>query len=183
MNELLNDRSQKISDTQIKKAEARKKIKSLSDGSKWNLVQRHLMEVQADCILRQAKDEKVMEFSEQYDLLKLKLELEYADQPEMKEAVFSYLPTPRGCSNWLKLNGWQDEVMAVLRKGHLFSSGNRVEVITSLCAKAKAGDVQAAKVWLTMSGDYSDKIEMGDAKFEKYKEYANILQVKNIDSD
>lgn len=182
MNALINDRGQKISETQSKKSEARKKIKAISEG-KWNIVQRLLQEIEADCILRQAKDNKMIEFKEKYDLLKLKIETEYADDPELKEVVLDYLPTPRGVLNWTKLNGWNDEITAVLRKEHLFRNETRAEVIMSLYKKAVSGDTQAAKVWLTMSGDYTDKVDVADSKFEKYKEYTQALQSGRPDND
>jgi len=150
---------------------------SLSSGGKWHLLQEYLIEIEADCKLKEGLGQRFPTLTELIQLLTKKIELEYTDDEETKKALINCVPASKNTiSYWHKMSGWNEAVIDKMKSFGLFTPEKRAEVIESLRKTASEGDVQAAKVWLTMSGDYTDKVDVSDAKFEKYKEYANALR-------
>jgi uncharacterized protein YggE len=75
------------------------------------------------------------------------------------------------------MDGWDEAVWSKLRSNAMFNHNNRYKVIDALLKKAiEDRDVSAAKIWLTLSGDYSDKMDINtDKRVETYREINSIL--------
>jgi hypothetical protein len=151
---------------------------SLSSGGKWNLLQEYMIEIEADCKLKEGLGQRFPTYVELLQLLKKKIEVEYSEDESTMKSLLNCVPLSKNTvSYWRKMSGWTEAVLDKMKSFGLFTPEKRAEVIESLRKKAsEGGDVQAAKVWLTMSGDYTDKVDVNDTKFEKYKEYANSLR-------
>jgi hypothetical protein len=81
----------------------------------------------------------------------------------------------------MKKDGWEEAVWKKVRGDQLFSPEKRAEVIEALRQRAidpKKGSDSAAKLWLTMSGDYSDKMEVNDKGLEAFREINSIIHRK-----
>ena len=178
----MSDLAEEVSQDSEKEAKKALKDKSriilasLSGKGKWHLLQEYLIEIQADGKIKEGLGQQFPTFQEQLVLLHKKIEVEHGDEPETRDLLLNYVTQKIPLQKWSKLPGWTDAVVDKMKSYGLFTPENRAAVIDAMKQKAvKDGDVQAAKVWLTMSGDYTDKIDVNDAKFEKYKEYANSL--------
>ena len=65
----------------------------------------------------------------------------------------------------------------------MFSAENRAQVIESLRQRAIDKSDVAAKIWLTLSGDYSEKMEVDNKTVETYRDINNILHRKSREED
>jgi len=179
MSDLVEKASSEESDKETKRAlkeKARITLLALSNKGKWHILQEFLIEIQADAKIKEGLGQRFPTWADQLALLHKKIEVEFSDDPENEKLLKNYVTHFTTIQKWTKLSGWNDAVIDKMKSYGLFTPENRAAVINAMKEKAvKDGDVQAAKVWLTMSGDYTDKIDVNDQKFEKYKEYANSL--------
>lgn len=159
-----------------KREEYKLALASHSNAGKWHILQEFLIEIQADGKLKEGLGQKYPTFEEQLYLLHKKVEVEFKDDPNTIAILNGGVTHKTSLQQWTKLAGWNDAVIDKMKSYGLFTPQKRAEVIEAVRSKAvKDGDTAAAKVWLTMSGDYSDKVQVDDQKFEKYKEYINSL--------
>ncbi len=164
----------------IAKIEAVKAAKILNNpDSEWTLLQEILQEIMAT--------HTVMSPGSKVASAKLREELEYevksrfSDAPETLELLLNAIPTARAIRDWIKKDGWNDAVWAKIKREGLFTSEKRAEVIEAIRERAVKRSDNAAKLWLTMSGDYSDKVEVDNATVETYREINKILYNKKTD--
>lgn len=164
------------------KEEARMLMLATSGPGKWNILQEYLIEIEADCKLKEGLGQKFPTYVELLKLLEKKVELEHSEDEATKKALLTCIPKTKGSVyQWHHLSGWEDAVIEKMKSYGLFTPDKRAQVIEALRQRATTdGDTQAAKIWLTMSGDYSDKIDVKDTKFEKYKEYVSSLKSSKI---
>lgn len=178
-----------IKDKREEANRSREKAKAIlvanSNPGKWHILQEYLIEIQADGKLKEGLGQKYPTFDDQLLLLNKKVEVEFKDDPQTCETLKNYVTHRTTISKWSKLPGWAEAIIDKMKTYGLFTPEKRAEVIESLRLKAvDQGDVQAAKTWLTMSGDYSDKVDVNDTKFEKYKEYVNALNpLKSVNNN
>lgn len=178
MSDLVEKSAEDIEKTKKKelREKARLTLLSLSNQGKWHILQEYILEIQADGKIKEGLGQRFPTLAEQLVLLHKKIEVEFTNDEETQNLLKGYITTTMAISKWTKLPGWNDAVVDKMKSYGLFTPENRAAVINSMKKKAvDDGDVQAAKVWLTMSGDYTDKVDVNDSKFEKYKEYANSL--------
>jgi hypothetical protein len=173
-----------IDDEKTKLEKARMVMLSVSPVGKWNILQTYLIEIQADGKLKEGLGQRFPTQKEQLELLKKKIESEWKNEQPTIDALLTCVPSQQMLSKWTKSKSWQDTLVDKMKVDGLFTAENRAGVIEAMRKKAADdGDVQAAKIWLTMSGDYTDKVDVSDAKFEKYKEYQNELTGKSTTTD
>ncbi len=173
--------SEKVKREMTDREKARLILLSVSNQGKWHLLQEFMLEIQADAKLKQGLGQRFPTQNELLELLKKKIQVEFKDDSITMNALILCVPTHQALSKWSKISGWTDAITDKMKKFGIFTAENRAEVMEALRQKAvKEGDTQAAKIWLTMSGDYTDKVDVTDTKFEKYKEYANTLNMKKI---
>lgn len=179
-----NGNDKQVSEQQEKasnKIDAIKAVKKLSTDSKWFITQEILQEVQAGYTV--IDPNKLPPVTQMIEDLKREVEARYSDDPATKELILDSIPGVPSVRSWLKKEGWDDAVWKKVRTDKLFSSDKRAQVIESLRLRAIERSDVAAKIWLTLSGDYSEK-EQGDNKtLEAYREINSILHSKNDKSE
>ena len=160
------------------KLEAVRAARELSnEGSQWNILQEIMQEIQASYIVVDAKT--MPDTPKLAEQLKEEVERRYEDDPEKQKILLDGIPHVRSIRQWFKKDGWEEAVWSKIRTDQLFSSEKRAEVIESLRLRAiKRSDV-AAKLWLTMSGDYSEKMEVNDKTLDAFREINSVLQRKS----
>lgn len=162
----------------ITKLEAVRNLKKLQkEDSDWSLLQELMQEIVAGHIVSDVNYKPIV-----IDLRKeliSEIELRFEDDLELKKMLLDAVPTTRSVREWFKKDGWEDAVWTRLRADRLFSYDKRAEVIESLRRRALERSDYAAKIWLTLSGDYSDKMEVNDATTDTYREINKVLRNTN----
>lgn len=147
-----------------------------NEGSNWNILQEIMQEIQASYIVVDAKT--MPDATKLADQLKDEVEKRFVDEPEKQKILLDGIPHVRSIRQWFKKDGWEEAVWSKIRTNELFSAEKRTEVIESLRLRAiKRSDV-AAKLWLTMSGDYSEKMEVNDKTLDAFRDINSVLQRK-----
>lgn len=134
-----------------------KKAKELSGDSRWDLVEQIAQEIQAHYVLKKEKLTAIkhIEFIEQ------EIRSRYSDQPDVMQILLDAVPSTTTLGNWKKKKEWEEAVWIKLRGEGLFTPDSRAQVISRLFDQALQGNVPAAKIWLTLSGDYVEKGDSG----------------------
>lgn len=159
------------------KIEAIAEAKKLSPDSDWHLVQILAQEIESLYIVSNEKKPTAVAMR---DLLTKVIEERYGEEPEKKEVLLKAIPSARAITSWRNRSDWEEAVWQQIRDTGLFSREKRAKIIDSLFTKASNGDTKAAQLWLTMSGDYSDRMNINtDETVEKYREINNVLFKKN----
>lgn len=162
----------------VAKLEAVRAVKQLNNGdSPWTIPQEILQEIQAGHIV--ANPDKLPPVTQMVEELKSEIELRYEQDEDLKNLLLESIPEVRSVRVWLKKDGWDEAVWKRVRGDRLFSPEKRAQVIEALRERAVNGSDQAAKTWLTMSGDFSDKMEVNDKSLDAYREINNILHRKS----
>jgi len=152
----MNKENQKKSNLKLL---ASQKVKKLSGDSEWTILQQIVQEIEATFIVREQKKYSVESLR---NLLIEEVELRYKDEPEVRDILLEGIPSRYSVGQWRKKAGWEEAVWAKIRGVGLFTPEKRSKVIDTLYKKATdSKDTTAAKIWLTLSGDY---VEKGDNK-------------------
>ncbi len=164
----------------VAKLSAIKAARELRNGdSPWTILQELVQEIQAGYIV-QDPNNKVSSAVLQKDLTK-EIANRYKDEEETCKILLEAVPHARSIRVWLKKETWEDAVWAKIRADKLFSSGKRTEVISALHKRAVEKSDVAAKIYLTLSGDYVEKAEINDKSVDAYREINKILHRKSED--
>lgn len=167
----------KAEEKRAKRLEAFKAVKQMSSkDSKWTITEEMFQEIQAGYIV--ANPEQLPPITQMREELISEIKDKYKDEPETMQVLLDSVPEARSIRKWVKREGWEDDVWTRLRGEKLFSPANRAQVIESLRIRAMDKSDQAAKIWLTISGDYSDKIDVTDKTVDTYRDINNILHGK-----
>lgn len=135
---------------------AMKKAKELSGDSRWDLIEQIAQEIQAHHILTKEK----LTALKHIEYIEAEIKSRYFDQPEVLQILLDAVPSTTTLGIWKKKKEWEEAVWMTLRGEGLFTPDSRAQVINRLFQQAAFdGNVQAAKVWLTLSGDYVEKGE------------------------
>jgi hypothetical protein len=153
---------------------ARQLAKSLATSSEWNIVQEIAQEVTAHFIAAEQKPPIAIELLE---LVKNEIRLRYADQPETMQLLLTVVPTSKqSVSRWQNLKDWDEAVWQKLKLDGLFTAQKRAEVINALYKRGIERDTQAAKIYLTLSGDYSERMDIKSNEIaDRFLEINRIL--------
>lgn len=161
----------------VQKLEAVRAAKQLQNpNSQWTVLQEVLQEIIAGHIV--SNPDTVPPATKLAEELKTEIESRYADDDETKDLLVSAIPQPRAIREWMKKDGWEDAVWSRIRGEQLFSHEKRSQVIESLRVRAIEKSDVAAKIWLTLSGDYSEKMEVNDKTIDTFREINSILHNK-----
>jgi hypothetical protein len=157
-----------------------KKVREISKGD-WLLTQDILQDIEAQYIAENETNKKPTS-QKSIDLLKEEIEKRYAEDEELKTLLIDSIPSAVAIRKWRLLDGWDEAVWIKAKNGAIFNQSNRHKVMMAMHRKACDGDVAAAKVWLTMSGDYSDKMDINtDKRLDTYREINEILHKKKVE--
>ena len=161
----------------IEKLDTIRAVRKLSSpDSKWSITQEILQEIHSAYIV--ADPNKRPSLNKMSEELKKEIEIRYDEDPELKKLLIDSIPSIASIGKWLKKEGWEDAVWKKIRSDNLFSPEKRAQVIESLRARALDKSDSAAKIWLTLSGDYSEKMEVNDKSLDSYREINSILHKK-----
>lgn len=162
----------------LTKLEAVRAVKKLSNGdSPWTITQEIFQEIQAGHIV--ANPDKQPPVTQMVEELKREIESRYSEDEDLKKLLLDSIPEVRSVRFWLKKDGWDESVWKKVRGDKLFSANKRAEVIEALRQRAVLNSDQAAKLWLTLSGDYAEKMEVNDKTIDTFRDINNILHRKS----
>lgn len=157
--------------------EAYRAIKKLSgENSQWTLTQQLLQEVMAGHTV--ANPNRLPPLTQMVEELKVEIENRYKDDQDLKQLLLDSIPQMRSVREWVKKDGWDEAIWGYVRADGLFTASKRAQVIESLRERALEKSDVAAKIWLTLSGDYSEKMEVDNKSVEMYREINNVLHNK-----
>lgn len=175
----IDQNEEKDQNYQQKKLEIVKKVKELSKDSKWTIPQEILQEIVATYTIKDPKN--VPKVPTLMKDLESEIKLRYANDEELRDLLLESIPADRHIRNWMKKDGWEEAVWSKIRVEGLFTASKRAEVIESLRQRALDKSDTAAKLYLTMSGDYSEKVEMDNKTVDTFREINSILHNKKKD--
>lgn len=180
-NENKNQRSE-AEEKSITKLQSVRAVKKLSNGdSPWTITQEIFQEIQAGYIV--TNPDKQPPVTQMVEDLKKEIEIRYTEDEELKTLLLDSIPEVRSVRLWLKKDGWDEAVWTKVRGDKLFSSDKRAQVIESLRLRAIDKSDVAAKIWLTLSGDYSEKMEVDNKTVDIYRDINAVLHKKRTDTE
>jgi len=141
-------------DKAVEKLEAVRAVKKLSGDGPWSLVQEVMQEVVAGYIVK--NPDSVPSSPKLREELLKELSIRYVEDENLQLFLDS-VPSSVAIRAWFKKDGWDDAVWSKIRVEGLFTKEKRSEVIEALRTRAIDKSDSAAKLWLTMSGDYQEK--------------------------
>ena len=164
----------------IAKIQAIKALRDLSGSGKgeWNLLQEIMQDICATHMLEKPDREKLPPMKQLIEEMKAEIEKRYntPETKETKEILFNAIPSELSIRQWFKKETWQDAVWARMRKGGLFSNERRATLINALWERGTKKDTNAAKLWLTLSGDYSEaKVPDNDKSIDIYRQIQETI--------
>lgn len=104
----------------------------------------------------------------------------YEEYEGLPEKIIAAIPSIQRIQKWRKKKNWQKAIWDKCSSSEIFSNENRSRVLHKLLEKIEEkGDVQAIKIFLTMSGDYVEKSEVkGDRVQDIFREINEQLHRK-----
>lgn len=181
----MSDENTKDEKTQEEKSEeiskkllAIKAVKELNKDSPWSIPQEILQEVVAGYTVSDPNN--IPKTPKLVEDLKEEVKRRYDHDHNLRDMILLSIPTDnRYIREWMKKDGWEIAIWSKVRMDGLFNSAKRAEVIESLRKRAIDKSDVAAKIWLTLSGDYSEKSETADSRtVDTYREINKILHGK-----
>lgn len=170
----------KQDEKRVQRLEALKAVKALDNSdSPWTLTQELFQDVMAGHIV--SNPDKLPPVTQMREELIKEIEVRYKDELDLKQLLSDSVPESRTLRKWIKKDNWEDAVWTKIRGDQLFSPANRAQMLEALRVRGLEKSDQAAKIWLTISGDYSDKLDVTDKTVDKYREINSILHKKKKD--
>jgi hypothetical protein len=162
----------------VTKLTAIRALKKLNGSSKWTLIQEIFQEIQATHVI--SNPDKLPSTKQMVEELKNEIELRYSDDEELKQLLLNSIPAERSVkTGWMKKEGWDEAVWSKLKISGLFNNEKRAQMIEALWKRGLDKSDNAAKIWLTLSGDYVEKVDhSNDKTLETYREINQILHKK-----
>mgnify|MGYP006270332227 CR=1 FL=1 len=161
----------------IEKQQVIKAIRAMSDNPKWHLLQEICHEILATYIVDDPN--KLPSVQKLHEHLTTEIEERYAGEPEKLNLLRKGLPSLEALRKWTKLEGWNDAIWAKARVGSLFSPQRRAAMINAIYVRGLTKSDNAAKLFLQMSGDFSEK---GDGEKDRvadtFREINKLLHNK-----
>lgn len=178
---LTKAQKEEMSIKSVEQLNAYKAVKKLSnENSQWTLTQELLQEIMAGHTI--ADPDKLPALTVMVEELKKEINVRYSDDEELKKVLLDSIPAMRSVREWVKKDGWDDAIWGYVRGDGLFTASKRAQVIESLRTRALDRSDTAAKIWLTLSGDYSEKMEVDNKSVDIYREINSILHKKKEQS-
>jgi hypothetical protein len=162
----------------------KKKVDALSTG-RWNLVHEMLISIQAaDEIDHMLDEKKIPCLKDQIEVLKRKLQEEYADETEALALMLESIPSYNSIRSWTLTEDWKQAVMDKIKGAKIFDIISKTKVYEAIFKKAAiTGDMKAAELYFKLSGELgatpkADPQEKLSKEEKEYKEFNNILHRK-----
>ena len=182
MSDDVNNKFPHLTPIQAAKAEAAgdkiravAKVRQLSKGADWTILQDITQDIIAEKTVENPNVKATITEVRQ-ELLK-QIEERYKNDPETKKILIDGTPSLDAIQAWVKKEGWDEAVWRKIHATGLFSKERRAAMIDALYKRGIERDTVAAKIWLTLSGDYVEKsqIDNKDSTIERFREVNNIL--------
>lgn len=149
-----------------------------SNDSKWNLLQEILQEIVATYTVE--NPDKKPPATQLAEDLRNEVKNRYENEPEKKEVLMNAIPNMDTIRKWLKAEGFDEAVWEKAKMHGLFSKERRATMINALFVRGVARSDIAAKMYLTMSGDYSERSDgEKDRVADTFREINKLLHKKN----
>lgn len=154
------------------------RVKELSGDSDWTLLEQVIQDIEAFYVV---KNEKRPSLDKIIELVADEIHARYGsdtiENNEIRDVLLDSIPSRMTLNKWRNKKGWEEAVWIRARGGAsgLFSQDKRAHVIHSLYSEATSGNTAAAKIWLTLSGDYSEKD--GSTKNEVLDQFREINKI------
>lgn len=150
--------------------------KKLIGDSDWTILQIILQEILSTYICR---DEKTPTLDNMVILLNNEVAARYADNEQVRNILLAGIPTKVSISQWLKKDGWDDAVWKHIKATGMFTNEKRAAIIDALYKRGKDKSDTAAKLWLTMSGDFSEHLNVHtDNTIDQFRDIQQALLSK-----
>lgn len=141
--------------------------------SEWTILQIILQEIIATFICKDVTKPSVEKL---VALLHEEVELRYVDDDRVRKILIDGIPSRVAVSMWIKKDGWDEAVWQRIKTAGLFTAERRASIIDALYQRGKDKSDTAAKLWLTMSGDYSEKMDISsDSTVDQFREIQQAL--------
>jgi hypothetical protein len=161
----------------VKKLEIIRELKKFSNESGWSPIQEMLQEIVAAHTVTDPNN--LPPITLMIEQLKKEIEARYNNEEEFKQLLLDAIPTAKSVREWFKKDTWNDAVWSKIRADGLFTKEKRAQMIESLRMRGMDKSDTAAKIWLTLSGDYSEKMDINtDKTHDAYREINKILHSK-----
>lgn len=155
-----------------------RKVKELSGDSEWLITQQLLQEIHASYIIADP-NKKLPPVKKLIEELKVLVKERFEHDEETCELLLQSIPSELSVREWLKKENWEEAVWTKLRASGLFSKEKRAAMIDTLWKRGVEGSDTAAKIWLTLSGDYSEKMDINsDKRVETFREVNELIHSK-----
>lgn len=180
---LSDDQKEKVEKSIAKLANVRALKKLSNEGSKWTLLQEIFQEIVATHTI--SNPDKLPPIKQMTNELRNEIGYRYQDDEELKTLLLDSIPAEASIRKWLNKEGWNDAVWAKVRINGLFTKEKRAQMIDSLWKRGMEKSDSAAKIWLTISGDYNEtNPAVANKTADIYREINKILHNSNgNDSD
>ena len=157
----------------LAREQVKKLTKELVGESDWNLLEMILQEIIATYVC-QGQARPSLENLRQ--ILAEEVNLRYKDNERVRNILLEAIPSMYALSTWVKKAGWDEAVWGYIKNDGLFTSERRAALISAIYDRAKTKSDSAAKLWLTMSGDYSDKLDVNaDNTMDQFREIQQAI--------
>lgn len=178
----LNSVQSSKAEAAAEKIKAAAKVRELSKGKDWTILQDIAQDILAEYTIKDPNSKP--EIAEVRRILFVEVEKRYANEPELKQILIDGIPSTDSISAWTRKEGWEEAVWKKLHGTGLFSKERRAAMINALFSRGVEKDTAAAKIWLTLSGDYVEKsqVDNKDSTVDKFREINSILHKSKKES-
>lgn len=157
------------------------KVRAMKTDSDWNVLEEIIQDVMATYVVNDPEGTRPSVKKMREDVI-AEIKLRFNSDPETRDTVLEALPSEMTIGKWIKQPKWNEAVWDRVRTGGLFTKERRSQMINSLFQRGMEKSDNAAKIWLTLSGDYSEKLDITqDKAVERFREINEILHKKKID--
>lgn len=155
-----------------------KEVRAMKTDSDWNALEEIIQDIMATYVV-QNPDAKPAVKKLREDV-ESEIKIRYASDDQLKDLFLNALPSEMTLGKWIKQPKWNEAVWDRVRTGGLFTKERRSQMINALFDRGLTKSDNAAKIWLTLSGDYSEKLDINqDRAVDKFREINEILLGKN----
>lgn len=179
---MTDQKQQELKDKRLKARLATKQVEKLTQeligDSDWTILQIIVQEIIATYM---CQDKKRPTIKQLLTFLHEEVATRYKDDDRSRKILIDGIPSEYAISLWVKKEGWDDAVWKHIRQDGLFTASKRAEVINALFERGRDKSDSAAKLWLTMSGDYAEKMDIhADDTVEQFREIQQAIFSKKI---
>jgi hypothetical protein len=179
---MTNDLKKERADKSMAKRRAIKELEQelerldLFQKAEWSIMQDLALDVEAYYSASNKKLTAEMLIEE----LKKEAKNRYAQYEGLPEKIAAAAPSVQAVATWRQRKEWKPAIWDRCKETGLFTKERKSMVIEKMFEKImEKGDVQAAKMWLMMAGEYVEKQEVkGDKDIDIFREINQTLRKK-----